>query len=277
MAHRFRHKYKTRRSYRGVWLFLLPMPLLGAAVIALAKGALLKLVVNSVALAIMLYAAILARKGLAKEAEYNHRKVATAPRYPLKTAAAGLIALATTTVAYFSVDYSLTIAVCFGIGAFVGFYLLYGLDPREEKAVKISHGLTTEDVVRAVDEGRRAIASIEDANSRLNNPELSHRLERITELANKILTAIEEEPRDLRRARKFLTVYLDGAKRVTEGYARLHGNGQVGELEDNFRRVLVTIERVFNEQYARLQENNVLDLDVQIEVLKTQLEQEGVV
>jgi 5-bromo-4-chloroindolyl phosphate hydrolysis protein len=277
MAHRFRHKHQTRRTYRAVWLFLLPMPLLGAAVIALAKGALLKLVVNSAALAIMLYAAILARKGLAKEAEYNHRKVATAPRYPLKTAAAGLITLATTAVAYFSVDYSLTIAVCFGIGAFVGFYLLYGLDPREEKAAKISHGLTTEDVVHAVDEGRRAIASIEDANTRINNPELSHRLERITELANKILTGIEEEPRDLRRARKFLTVYLDGAKRVTEGYARLHGNGQVGELEDNFRRVLVTIERVFNEQNARLQENNVLDLDVQIEVLKTQLEQEGVV
>jgi 5-bromo-4-chloroindolyl phosphate hydrolysis protein len=277
MAHRFRNKYQARRTSRAVLLFLLPIPLLGAAVIALAKGALLKVVVNSVALAIMLYAATLARKGLAKEAEYNHRKVAMAPQYPLKAAAAGLIALATAAVAYFSVDYSSTIAVCFGIGAFVGFYLLYGLDPREEKAVKISHGLTTEDVVRAVDEGRRAIAGIEDANTRINNPELSHRLERITELANQILTAIEEEPRDLRRARKFLTVYLDGAKRVTEGYARLHGNGQVGELEENFRRVLVTIERVFNEQYARLQENNVLDLDVQIEVLKTQLEREGVV
>ena len=253
------------------------MPLLGAAVIALAKGALLKLVVDSVALVVMLYAATLASKGLAKEAEYHHRKVATPPRFPLKTAAASLIALATTTVAYFSVDYSLGIAVCFGIGAFVGFYLLYGLDPREEKAAKIAHGLTTEDVVRAMDEGRKAIAGIEDANARIHNPELSHRLERITGLAYKILTAIEEEPRDLRRARKFLTVYLDGAKRVTEGYARLHGNGQVGELEDNFRRVLITIERVFNEQYTRLQESNALDLDVQIEVLKTQLEQEGVI
>lgn len=277
MAHRFRNKYQTRRSYRAILLFLLPMPLLGAAVIALAKGALLKLVVNSVALAVMLYAATLARKGLAKEAEYNLRKVATLPRYPLKTAAAGLIALATTAVAYFSLDYSSPIAVCFGIGAFVGFYLSYGLDPREEKAVKIAHGLTTEDVIRAVDEGRRAIASIEDANTHIHNPELSHRLERITKLANKILTGIEDEPRDLPRARKFLTVYLDGAKRVTEGYARLHGNGQVGELEDNFRRVLVTIENVFNEQYARLQQNNVFDLDVQIEVLKTQLEREGVV
>ena len=277
MALRPRKKLQTRRSYRAVLLYLLPLPLLGAAVLALAKGALLKLVVDSVALAVMLYAATLASKGLAKEAEYHDRKVATPPRYPLKTAAAGLTALATAVVAYFSVDYSLPIAVCFGIGTFMGFYLLYGLDPREEKAVKITPGLTTEDVVRAVDEGRRAIAAIDDANTRIHNPELSHRLERITGLAYKILTSIEEEPRDLRRARKFLTVYLDGAKRVTEGYARLHGTGQVTELEDNFRRVLVTIERVFNEQYARLQEHNVLDLDVQIEVLKTQLEREGVI
>jgi len=40
--------------------------------------------------------------------------------------------------------------------------------------------------------------------------------------------------------------------------------------------VLVTIEQVFGEQQQKLLENDVLDLDVQIEVLKTQLEREGV-
>ena len=47
-------------------------------------------------------------------------------------------------------------------------------------------------------------------------------------------------------------------------------------MEDNFRNVLVTIEDVFGEQYKKLLENDVLDLDVQIEVLTTQLKREGV-
>ena len=48
------------------------------------------------------------------------------------------------------------------------------------------------------------------------------------------------------------------------------------ELEDNFRRVLGTIETVIDEQKLKLAENNALDLDVQMEVLQLQLEKEGV-
>ena len=59
----------------------------------------------------------------------------------------------------------------------------------------------------------------------------------------------------------------------------MHKQDQGGaevELEDNFRRVLGTIETVIDEQKERLAENNANELDVQIEVLQLQLEQEGV-
>jgi len=71
-------------------------------------------------------------------------------------------------------------------------------------------------------------------------------------------------------------VYLEGAQRVSEGYARTHSKLESGELEDNFRRVLDSIEQVFAQQQARLLEDDALDLDVQIEVLQKQLQQEGV-
>ena len=47
-------------------------------------------------------------------------------------------------------------------------------------------------------------------------------------------------------------------------------------MEDNFRRVLTTIETVIAEQQTKLKENNLSDLDVNIEVLQMQLEKEGV-
>ena len=65
--------------------------------------------------------------------------------------------------------------------------------------------------------------------------------------------------------------------RVTEGYAHAHRSGHTGELEENFRNVLQTIEGVFDEQHQKLLEHDKLDLDVQIEVLSTQLKKEGVI
>ena len=96
-------------------------------------------------------------------------------------------------------------------------------------------------------------------------------------LAGDILKLLEEDPRDLRRARKFLNVYLDGAQKVTEGYAKTHARVAAPDLDDNFRRVLVTIEEVFQEQQQKLLETDITDLDVQIEVLATQLKREGVI
>jgi len=75
---------------------------------------------------------------------------------------------------------------------------------------------------------------------------------------------------------QFLKVYLDGAKQVTEGYAKAHRHDANPVLEDNFRRVLTTIETVIADQQEKLRENNVSDLDVNIEVLQMQLEKEGV-
>jgi hypothetical protein len=47
-------------------------------------------------------------------------------------------------------------------------------------------------------------------------------------------------------------------------------------LAENFRHVLETVEKVFAEQAEILRRNESLDLEVQIDVLKTQLEREGV-
>ncbi len=261
---------------RARLLFLLPLPLLAALVVSLAKGALLKVIVDALGLALFLYAAILARRGLANEAHYRNRKHAIPPRIPLKTIAAVLLALVCTLVSHLSAGYSLAVSALFGIGASLGFYLVYGLDPRKRKRIGVRSGVNNEQLVDALDEGYRDISAIETASRRIHNDEFRQRLARITALAERILAHIEDDPRDLRLARKFLIVYLDGTQQVTAGYARTHGAGKTRELEANFRRALISIEQVFSEQYDKLQESRVLDLDVQIEVLRNQLEREGV-
>ena len=165
----------------------------------------------------------------------------------------------------------------YGLAVVLGSYLYYGFDPARNDPQVAAVGITTEELIELLDEADGRINAIETAGKDIRNAEFRDRLRRIASEARVILDTIEEDPTDARRARKFLKVYLDGAQQVTTGYARAHKNDDSPALEDNFRRVLTTIETVISEQQAKLRENNASDLDVQIEVLQMQLEKEGVV
>jgi 5-bromo-4-chloroindolyl phosphate hydrolysis protein len=265
-----------RYSPRGLLLYFLPAALLPATFIALGKGNLPAIVVNASGFALYMLAAWCVRKGLQAEYVYSKSRIARPPKWPLKMIAALIAALTTGMIAWLGAGHSLAVALMFAGGALLGMYLSYGFDPRQEKNIVAAHGYSREEILQTLEESSGIIRSIEQANERIGNTELNRRIERICEIADSILAEIEADPRDMRRARKFLNVYLDGVRQVTEGYAKTHPQSQSGELEQNFRNVLETIESVFQEQHQKLLEEDVFDLDVKIEVLTTQLKQEGI-
>ena len=265
-------------SFKGLLLFLLPLPVLFAAIRALVGGNLPVLLASTVGYTLFLGGAILARRGMQNQAEYERRKIAYAPRYPLKLLGAILVAAATGITATFAAGYNPANGLCFGLGALLGFYLVYGFDPRATKRATDSYGLdATPQLLQALTSADKTLLAIEQARKNIRNNELRARLDNIIKLARQILKTLEENPDALRRARKFLNVYLDGAQQVTEGYVRTHQQAQSQQLEANFRNVLTTIEDVFKEQQQKLLESDVLDLDIKIEVLSEQLKREGVV
>ncbi|MEA3412812.1 MAG: 5-bromo-4-chloroindolyl phosphate hydrolysis family protein [Pseudomonadota bacterium] len=262
---------------RGLLLFFLPLPALFATALALKGGTFGAFLAGSLVSALFLAGAIGMRVGLAAEKDYESRKIAVPPRIPLKFISALFIAIATLVTAYFGADESPIMAVSYGLVALLGVYLTYGFDPRVEKVTFTGSGYTTAEVVEALEEAEQRIRGIESAARAIDNVELKGRLARIATQARGILDVIEDDPRDLRRARKFLNTYLEGARKVTEGYAKTHRHPGAGDLEQNFRNVLDTIDQVFDEQHEKLLKNDVFDLDVQIEVLATQLKREGVI
>ena len=268
----------AQRSGSGILLFLLPLPLVWVAVSALFSAQTGRLFISLAALACLWSAALLNRNGLRAEREYRRRNIATAPRTPRKTLAAILAGVGTGLTIAFLIGGPGVIEGAIGGGlATLGTLLAYGADPRGDKGnIEGSHGYSSEEIIAALDEANGKIDAIETAARGIHNTELGQRLRRITERGREILKMIESDPGDLRRARRFLNTYLDGARRVTEGYAATHTEVDSEELESNFRRVLETIETTFAEQRDKLLQDDVLDLDVQIEVLKTQLEREGV-
>ena len=256
---------RRRPLWIGGWLlFLLPLPLALKAVISLWRGEFVGLVAGAFAFLVLLLGAWLMRQGLAQA-----KRRPTGSGFPFKTAGSAVVAIGTALTALIA-GHNPLIAGGFGLGALAGCYLSYGFDRR----LKLSND---KDVATALEEAYGKLEQLEAAGKRIGSREFKDRLGRIIDWGEKILARIQEDPEDFRRARKFLNVYLDGARQVTDKYARTHGEAESAELEENFRTLLADMETVCEEQYQRLLDDDMVDLDVQIEVLTTRLKREGVV
>lgn len=263
-------------NVKGFLLFVLPLPLLLASIIDLGAGRFTAMIAEGSAFGLYMVGAFLTRRGFASAAFETQSRYGLRPWLSPKNLGGGLVALATAIAAYFGVGHGAAISIAFAGVALFAFHLLYGLDPIRPPRILNSIGGERDALSKALAEAEQRILNIEHASAAIGNRELRTRLGRISEQGRDILAMIERRPRDLRRARKFLTVYLEGAEQVTRGYAGTHRVADSPELEQNFRNVLVTIESVFAEQQRKLLATDVMDLDVQIEVLTKQLKREGI-
>ncbi|MCW5771536.1 MAG: 5-bromo-4-chloroindolyl phosphate hydrolysis family protein [Rhodospirillaceae bacterium] len=263
----------------AIILYLLPVPLLGKALYELAwHGRFAGFALSLALFTLFILGAELARRGVAKSWDFRDRKVARAGGAPLKALGGGVIAGATFLTAWMAAGQSLPAAIGIGLGALLGFFLTYGLDAYGEKGVDANSGVSVLDVQTALADARTRIAAIEATGKRLSGPtayELRQKLRDVVAAAGKVLHLIEEDPRDLRRARKFLNVYLESARTVAENYANTSAKAPSPEMEAKFRAVLDDLKATCEEQYQKLLENDTLDLDAQIEVLKLRLTREG--
>lgn len=268
--------HKAKYKLKGLMLFIVPFPVLIATITNLLQNDFSGTIINAAAFAGFMISASIARLGFKNEGKYYQRTIARAPTTPYKTIAAIFLSVTTGLTAWWSVSYSLLSSILVGVAVFIGFYLYYGLDPRKDKSGNIRLGVTTEEVVKALEDAEVRIDAIETARSHIKNINFNSQIKRITDKAREIIKTIEEDPKDLDRSRKFLKIYLDGTKKVTEGYANAQDIEQETDITANFSTVLNSIEKTFNQQQDELKKNNHFDLDVQIEVLKTQLKQENI-
>ena len=275
----YRQKVQTRRTGFGPFaLFLAPLPLLIVVVSGLMQGQFFRIVAAACALGLAWTAGWFLRKARAYEIEAARRKWARSTRVPWRFSAAVFAGGSAFLVTTLLMEHNIFVGALAAIGGFAGVVLAYGFDPQYDNKKDVSRfGVTTEEIVEALEEAEQNLSQIQEAAKGIGNSELKIRLGRIVEKTRGVLDLIEEDPKDLRRARKFLKVYLTGARDVTRQYARTHGQQQNEELEENFRNVLTSIEDVIEEQHEKLLENDVLDLDVKIEVLETQLKHEGII
>jgi hypothetical protein len=256
------------------WLLVLPL------LTSLIAGNVARVVSLALALLLCYAGMLLVESGLRAEFDYARRAVAKAPRPPRKLFGAVAVALGVLAGSLGATSAGLPLSLLFAAVAGVGSALAYGMDPAKDKglAPELARkaGFSTEQVIEALSEAEGKLRETEQLAGSLHNRELTARLHRIVARGRAVLAQIEKDPSDLRRARRFLVTYLDGTRDVVRKYQAQQSDVADTGLAENFRHVLDTIERVFAEQEDVLKRNETMDLEVQIEVLRTQLEREGV-
>jgi hypothetical protein len=256
---------------RANLMFLPPVVLLFSALFGGALG----LVTGLAGTAAMTLGAWLLRGGLQAEAAYNARKVARRPALPRKILAA-VLAGAGVTLAGLTHESGLVASGLFGVATLGLHIAAFGIDPLAHKGMEGIDTFQQDRVARVVDEADAHLAAMTDALRRVGDRHINDRMARFQASVRKLIRTVEEDPRDLTAARKYLGVYLLGARDATVKFTDIYTSSQNAEAREDYLLLLDDLERNFDARTEKLMLDDRSDLTVEIEVLRDRLGREGV-
>jgi hypothetical protein len=252
--------WRTRVLFLTAFLFLFP---------AFGDGP-REMLLGLAAGGLVILSAWLTRDGMRAEAAYNARKLARRPALPRKALGAVLTGAALAVGAVIA-DQGLVYPVLYalvGAGLHLG---AFGLDPMADKGMEGIDAFQTGRVAKAVEEGEAHLAAMKDAILRARDRGLERRVDQFASVARGLFRTIEGDPGDLTAARKYLSVYLMGARDATvkfvDHYAQSHDAGARADYE----ALLADLETTFAEKSKTFLTNSRSDLDVEIGVLRDRL------
>lgn len=286
---RFRGRKARAVDVRALLMFVLPTPLLLAAIGAIGDSA-LAMAGYLLAYAVLILGAWLLREGQRAEAAYNDRQIARPPAFPRKLCAAGLVGVGVFLASWFatppaaggtlaqitSFGGNIVNALIFGVLAAGAHVVAFGTDPMRAKGVTDTIRQAELDrVTEALDKAEAKLREIESLAHRLRDREIDTRVGALNATVRSMIRLVEEDPRDLSRARRYLGVYLKGAADATRKYADNHERLADPKLRDDYLALLADLEEGFSRGKQTLLVDDRADLEVEIEVLRERLQQEG--
>ncbi len=249
-------------------LFLAPLPLLGT----IWGSSEIEFGLKAAGGAVLLLAAWLTREGVLAHEAYDARTVARRPAIPRKIFASVLIALGLTLVAFTDSGVLGVIPALVGMGLHL---FAFGPDPMKDKGFDGVNAFQQNRVAAVVEEAEKSLSIMEATAADLGDRPMEARIGKFTARARTLFRRVEEDPQDLTAARKFMSVYLTGAKDATQKFAALYKRKRDPQVRAEFEAFLDDLEGNFAAKTETLLANNKTDLDIEMKVLRDRLAREG--
>jgi hypothetical protein len=238
-----------------------------------------QLVLSLAAGGVLLAGAWTTREGIRAAEAFATRKVARRPALPRKALGAIL-----TGAALFlgglaqhpagAVEANLVNPALFALAGLALHLIAFGLDPMRDKGATGIDSFQTDRVARAVDEAEGHLTAMKDAILRAGDRQLETRVARFADTARQLFRTVEADPGDLTSARKFLSVYLLGARDATVKFADLYAQNRSTQARADYEALLDDLETTFASRTTALLAGGHTDLDVEISVLRDRLKYE---
>ncbi len=233
------------------------------------------LVTALVGAAVLTLAAWLLQEGLEAEAAYDARKVARRPALPRKILASGLTGIGTAIAAYVG-DSGVVGSALYGIAALGLHTATFGIDPMKDKRMEGVDTFQQDRVARVVNEAEAHLDVMKAQIEALADRRLTERVAAFQVIARRMIRTVEEDPRDLTGARKFLGVYLMGARDATVKFVDLYRRNKNADARTSFEALLDDLEQNFAARTDKMLLDDRSDMDIEINVLRDRLQREGV-
>ncbi len=170
-------------------------------------------------------------------------------------------------------------AVLAGIGGYILVRVLVAKLSGKGEVDETTHGVTKRVLRETLEEGKSTLKELRSYSYRVRNREVKEKIEGICVVVDKIFDDFKKNPNDIKKARQFLSYYLDAALKIIRKYVELSGREVISEeVKTSLQRVesmLDTIKNAFEVQYANLLKDDVLDLDTEIDLLRNMIRMEG--
>ena len=123
------------------------------------------------------------------------------------------------------------------------------------------------------------IQRIREVNDRIEGQEVSAKMDRLEQVAERIFEQVQEHPEKLPDIRKLMSYYLPTTLKLLDAYEEFDSQPVQGEniknAKQQIEKTLDTINLAFENLLDQLFTDEVLDVSSDISVLETMLKQEG--
>lgn len=263
---------ETRHRLQGrpKWVTIAASPFLLSAFFQEPTG----MVMNLVGFGLIAAGMWLTGEGLVAEAAYDRRRVARRPAIPRKLfggviAALGLGIGAAEPGAFAG-------AGLIGVAGLALHWLAFGADPMRDKGMEGVDSFQQDRAAKMIEEGQAHLDQMKDAIRRSGERRLEARVAMFEATVHELFDQVREDPTELGAVRRYMGVYLMGARDATVKFADLYARSQDAQARAAYEEFLNDLENDFTARSRQLLEGDRSDLDIEMTVLRERLAREGV-
>ncbi len=189
-----------------------------------------------------------------------------------------LTAAAAFLVLFLLLHWNLIICVLLCVGIYFGLFFL--LKPsRKIAGIDVESMPGGEEIQKLLNDAQADLADIDKAVKAIAAPSVQRDAGALYATGTRILAYLKENPDKIKLARRFFTYYLDTAAKLLARYVDFQNTGlhsaEVTDILQKTAEALPVLNKAFEKQFTHLMQGELLDVEADIELLKSTLKMEG--